>query len=610
MKRIKAYDDMLSFSGFLARTFPGRLVYTTVLLVLTSALNAASVLLAAPLTDFVLHPDLKDISPITEKCIRIMEAARIDVTLVNLLVFLVLCITAASLLNLHASHSINKTRYVVHHYLLAKAFESFFRSQWHFHAKTNRGLMMNTFTQEVGMVGYAFRALATFIASSLETASYLVIPFVISWRVTSICLLATFVCMLPTMWLATQAFKFGSKVTHYRNRLSSAVKEALDNAKLIIGYGREKEAVKRINTEFVNFRDADVMSFLLTNGVPVLFRPFSFAVLVVAVLASRKFELPISDTLVLIASLYLFATSSGQLARQKNSIFNYLPSYTQVRNFMEESSSGSVPLAGKRLPPSLNVSIRASQVSYAYPGRGFSLQDINMVIPRNSIIAITGKSGSGKTTMGDILMGIIRPDEGGILMDDLDLREVDLQEYRTRVGYVIQDAMFFNGSIRENLLWSAPSADENRLLEACRQAYAMEFIERMPQGLDTLIGDNGIQLSGGERQRLALARALVRRPILLILDEATSSLDGYSDSLIQKAVEDASKDTTIVIIAHRLATIKNAHHIYFLEKGRIVEEGAFQDLMKMNRQFAVLAGLQQLSAADGARPASTGPETC
>ena len=209
-----------------------------------------------------------------------------------------------------------------------------------------------------------------------------------------------------------------------------------------------------------------------------------------------------------------------------------------------------------------------------------------MVIPRGKMVAIVGRSGSGKSTLVDIIIGFNEPLDGQIYVDGTPLHEFEINSYRKRIGYVPQESILFNMTIYENLLWAKEDATREEIREACIIANAAEFIEQFPKGYDTFVGDRGVRLSGGQIQRVALARAVLRNPDILILDEATSSLDSESERLIQLSIEAIAKKMTVIVIAHRLSTIAKADYIYVLEDGRIVEEGEYSQLVKNDGSFS------------------------
>jgi ABC-type multidrug transport system fused ATPase/permease subunit len=210
------------------------------------------------------------------------------------------------------------------------------------------------------------------------------------------------------------------------------------------------------------------------------------------------------------------------------------------------------------------------------------------------MVAIVGESGSGKSTVLDLLMGFYEPVQGEVLLDDIPLSQYDIYSFRHKIGFVPQDTVLFNATVRENLRWGKDDVSQQEMDNACKQAHAYEFIMELPQGYDTEVGDRGVRLSGGQRQRIALARAIMRKPELLLLDEATSALDSQSELLIQQAINDIARQTTIVIVAHRLSTIASADYIYVMENGIIVEHGAYRDLVERNGVFTRMIQLQSL----------------
>ena len=225
-------------------------------------------------------------------------------------------------------------------------------------------------------------------------------------------------------------------------------------------------------------------------------------------------------------------------------------------------------------------------VCFSYDSDRPVLTDINIEIKKGSMVAFVGRSGSGKSTLIDIIMGFNEPQRGTISIDGVPLHNFDINSYRKCIGYVPQESVLFNMSIRDNLLWAKEDATVDEIREACLIANAAEFIEQFPGGYDTLAGDRGVRLSGGQIQRIALARAVLRNPDILILDEATSSLDNESERLIQQSIEAIAKKMTVIVIAHRLSTIARADHIYVLQDGRIMEEGTYSHLIEKDGSFS------------------------
>lgn len=231
--------------------------------------------------------------------------------------------------------------------------------------------------------------------------------------------------------------------------------------------------------------------------------------------------------------------------------------------------------------PSFEKWITYSNVSFHYPGTKRKVIDnVNFSVRKGEVIAIVGRSGAGKTTLLDMLPRFYRPTEGRITIDDIDINNLTIESLRKNIGIVSQDVILFNETVRENIIFGKLDATEKDVIEAAKAAYAHDFIQEMPEGYDTVIGERGVRLSGGQKQRVAIARAILKNPPILILDEATSSLDTASELIVQKALDNLMKGRTTFVIAHRLSTVRRADRILVLDKARIVESGTHEELLR------------------------------
>ena len=222
------------------------------------------------------------------------------------------------------------------------------------------------------------------------------------------------------------------------------------------------------------------------------------------------------------------------------------------------------------------------------------INNLNLTIPKGKSIALVGQSGSGKSTIANLICRFYDIESGSIKIDGHNLKKIKKQSLRNLIGLVTQDSILFNDTVKNNLLIAKPNASNEELLESLKIANAWEFVKRLPEGIDTNIGDSGGKLSGGQQQRISIARAVLKNPPILVLDEATSSLDSESEKLVQIALENLMKNKTSIVIAHRLSTIQKADKIIVLEKGKIIESGIHKDLMHKDGVYSNLVKMQSI----------------
>lgn len=575
------------------KKFPRLLIITVGLSVLVSVIEATSILTVGPLVDFLIHPNLQDVTPFTHWVTKIMEVFGIPLRLGGYLTICIIFIILGSAFRILARHSILKTIYAVVRDLMLGTFEDFFNARWYFFSSSEQGTLLNTFSRELTAVGNAFSAMSYFFTSLLRFVFCLAIPFCLSWQVTIISLLAAFLLSWPFILLGKISYRLGKLTTTTANKISSVIQENLALAKVVLGFGNQQQSVGNLDHAFNAHRKVAINSQTIGIAIPTLYRPLGVIVVGIALFSARRFGVSISNMAVLLLALLQSVISIGDLTSHKHSLDNLFPSYEQIKNLRHRAKQLRQK-SGTRIFTGFDNEIVIEKLSFAYPGREPTLLNTDMRIPKGKMIAIVGESGAGKSTLIDMIMGFNEPQSGRIMFDGVNLQEFDINSYRKRIGYVPQDSILFNMSIKDNLLWANEKATDAEIKYACRQAYADEFIEEFPDGYNTLVGDFGVRLSGGQRQRIALARAILRKPDLLILDEATSSLDTRSERLIQQAIENISKETTILVIAHRLSTIVNADYVYTLKKGQVIEKGTYSELIQAEGHFNRMVKLQTL----------------
>ena len=256
----------------------------------------------------------------------------------------------------------------------------------------------------------------------------------------------------------------------------------------------------------------------------------------------------------------------------------------RTNELMAELEENQVPGRTVSMPP-IEGRVRFEDVEFAYVAGKPVLHGISFTAEPGTVTALVGSSGSGKSTIISLLCAFHTPNGGRVVVDEVDLAHVNLNTFRSQLGVVFQDSFLFDGTIRENIMFSRPDATEDQFLSACRTARVDEFAERYPDGYETVVGERGVKLSGGQRQRLSIARALLAQPRILILDEATSSLDSESEAMIQAGLAQLMQGRTTFVIAHRLSTIRRADQILVVEQGRVVEHGTHSELYALGGRY-------------------------
>jgi subfamily B ATP-binding cassette protein MsbA len=289
-----------------------------------------------------------------------------------------------------------------------------------------------------------------------------------------------------------------------------------------------------------------------------------------------------------ITALLMIYTPIKRLSSVNNNFQQARTILDRVREiaFVEPEKSGGIE-------KDIKGNIEFKGVSFRYPeNEDLALNEIDIKIREGELIAVVGHSGAGKSTMMDLVAGFWYPTKGDIIIDGINIRELSLKSLRQHIGLVTQDVILFNETIKTNLHLGRPNASDEEIVEAAKAAYAHEFIEDLPDGYETNIGERGVRLSGGQKQRITIARAILKNPEILIFDEATSSLDSDSESKIQKAIENIIPGRTTIIIAHRLSTIRKADRILVMDRGKIIQDGQHKELLDKDGIYRELYKMQ------------------
>ena len=467
-----------------------------------------------------------------------------------------------------------------------------------FDAKSAGQLISKMISEAQQVLFAATNVITVLVRDGLILIGLLAWLFWINWQLTLIVLF-----LMPTLSVLVRKFSkrlraVGKSHLAAIGDMTASVEEVISGNRVVKIYGGEEYEKKRFASINSNYR-GQAMRYAIAAGLQTpmsqLIAALGVSVAVsIALLQTREGAATTGDFVSFITAMLLMFSPLKHLAEINSNLQRGLAAAEGVFNLLDERSEADT---GTKLLGRSSGQIRFSSVTVQYPNRDRpALNSVNLEIPAGQTYALVGPSGGGKSTFVNLLPRLYDVNSGSITLDGIDIRELKLENLRSQIALVSQDVVLFNDTIAKNLAYGRSDLSDAEIREAAKAADLLYFIDSLPQGMRTVVGDRGVRVSGGQRQRIAIARAIIKDAPILILDEATSALDTQSESNVQNAIERLREGRTTVVVAHRLSTVLNADRIIVLDQGKIVQSGTHQDLIGVTGLYGVLYNKMQESA--------------
>lgn len=523
-----------------------------------------------PIIQFLLSPF--DGVPEKYRLVVMLLAVILTIILKNLTAYL------RSLLTVSFTRSLTNS-------IKSEMFQTLMDTDLDFFTKVKVGDLTKRLGSDTAQCTATINAYINLVTQSITILLFLSILISISWQLTLISSLLVFIIAGLNQLFIRRSKKIGALLNREQKIYAIKVIEILNGIRLIKSVSTENREYKQIRKFMLSLEDialkAQMNSALIgpVNEVTSMIVVISILLLGRTLFADQIANVSAILLTYLLVLFRLLPIVSG-INGTRNSIAKGSASFDMAVDLWRKDNKpimkpGSIPFQKVRRK------IHFKQISFSYPGNNnLVLKKVDISVPKGKTLALVGGSGAGKSTFADLLPRFYDPISGSITIDGIDLREFDITSLRRKTGIVSQTTHLFNDTVRNNILYARPDATEDEIIQAAKQANAYDFIMELPKQWETEIGDRGVMLSGGQRQRLAIARALLQDPEILILDEATSALDTVSERLVQEAIDKLSRDRTVLVIAHRLSTVQNADQIAVLERGELVEMGTHLELLQ------------------------------
>lgn len=570
--------------------FAGAKLYLNMLcMLLLSFIDSMGVLLIIPMLSVIGFADSSAVSiPIISRLMQPLSGLSPDWQLpVVLGAYLAIMIAAGWLQRSQSVLAVGIQQGFIRH-LRVDTYKRLIEADWSFFLRKRRSDFQHLLTSELARVSQGVHLFLTLARSLVFAAIQLVLAFLLSPELTLFIVASGLAVGLPLRRYVRRSKQLGDRASELSQSYYSALNDHFNGMKDMKSNRLELSHLSWFRKLCLRM-ERNIVEMTQLQSTSQFYYKLASAVLVAVfvIVSLRLLQVQTGQLLLIIVIFARLWPRFSAIQSTMEQLYGSMPAFDRLIALKQECEEAREldleqgrhrSLSAEPLPLKEALECRGAYFRYNRQEGNCALRNIHLSIPAGSLTAIVGKSGAGKSTLIDLLMGLIRPEKGAVYLDGQRLDGERLAAFRHAVSYVSQEPFLFHATLRENMLLVKPDASEAEIWQALQFAAADEFVSQLPQGLDTALGDRGARLSGGERQRIVLARAMLRKPSLLILDEATSALDLEHEAKIRQAIERLKGTVTIIIIAHRLSTIRHADQVLVLEQGELIQQGEYQQL--------------------------------
>ena len=536
-------------------------------LILTS-----SVLSTIPLVDFIIDPNLKSPNKITIIVLDILNKFNMDASLAIFLSLFVFFNFIKGLMTMIIYVIILGIKNNIEHKYVTKLSTEVLNSNWKFFQDKDVGIFTNTATKITHNISEGFSQLALQVSFLFRFLVYMTIPLIINWKLCVLALFISFIFAYPLKYLNIFGERWGKLNVKYDNLLFKSINETFSSIKLILGYNLQKFSINRISSNLIKTLNFSKKRLSVETFIIYFMQPIAILSASITFLIFYKEQGDLVNLAAIFWSLVSGLPILSNLLKGNFSIISLQPSIAQFENLINEANKINLSEIEnkKKIIKEFREKIIFEKVDFSYDQNDKILENLSLKINKNEFILIKGSSGGGKSTLIDLIMGFQIPSSGKIIFDDHNLQDININSIREIIGYVPQEPILFDGTILENLEIINKNLKNNEVNEILKISNCDEFITKFDNGINTSVGERGKNISGGQRQRIALARALIKKPQILVLDEPTNSLDKKSSDLIYSSIKSLKNKMTIILISHEDLNIDLIDKVYALEKRKLV----------------------------------------